>query len=87
MSGLLIGYARVSTEEQDLIAQRNGLAELDVDVERVHVDHGYSTAELDDLFGQWCFRLSSSFQMPALGMSSRSVIASRQAGVVTGSPQ
>ena len=28
MSGLFIGYARVSTEEQDLTAQRNGLTEL-----------------------------------------------------------
>ncbi len=36
MSGLLIGYARVSTEEQDLTAQRNGLAELGVDGERVY---------------------------------------------------
>ena len=40
MSGLLIGYARVSTEEQDLTAHRNGLAELGVDGERVYVDHG-----------------------------------------------
>ena len=40
MSGLLIGYARVSTEEQDLTAQREGLAALGVDVERIYVDHG-----------------------------------------------
>jgi DNA invertase Pin-like site-specific DNA recombinase len=25
MNGLLVGYARVSTEQQDLTAQRNGL--------------------------------------------------------------
>jgi len=31
MSGLLIGYARVSTEEQDLTAQRDGLAHLGVE--------------------------------------------------------
>ena len=30
MSGLLIGYARVSTEEQDLTAERDGLAHLGV---------------------------------------------------------
>ena len=28
MSGLLIGYARLSTEEQDLTAQHDGLAAL-----------------------------------------------------------
>jgi hypothetical protein len=40
MSGLLIGYARVSTEEQDLTAQRNGLAALGVEPSRIYVDHG-----------------------------------------------
>ena len=40
MSGLLIGYARVSTDEQDLTAQRDGLARLGVEPERIYVDHG-----------------------------------------------
>ena len=40
VSGLLIGYARVSTADQDLTAQRDGLAALGVDPERVYVDHG-----------------------------------------------
>jgi DNA invertase Pin-like site-specific DNA recombinase len=40
MSGLLIGYARVSTDEQDLTAQRDGLAGLGVEPERIYVDHG-----------------------------------------------
>jgi hypothetical protein len=43
----LIGNARVSTEEQDLTAQRNGLAELGVDVERVYVDHGLTGTNRD----------------------------------------
>jgi DNA invertase Pin-like site-specific DNA recombinase len=35
-----IGYARVSTEEQDLTAQRNALEQLGVASERIYVDHG-----------------------------------------------
>ncbi len=40
MTGLKIGYARVSTDAQDLTAQRQALAGLDVALERVYVDHG-----------------------------------------------
>ena len=40
MSGIKIGYARVSTDEQDLTAQREALAELGVKPDRVYVDHG-----------------------------------------------
>ncbi len=40
MAALLIGYARCSTEQQDLTAQREGLLALGVDPGRVYVDHG-----------------------------------------------
>jgi DNA invertase Pin-like site-specific DNA recombinase len=40
MSGLLIGYAQVSTTEQDLTAQRDGLTRLGVEPSRIYVDHG-----------------------------------------------
>ncbi len=40
MTALLVGYARCSTEQQDLTAQREGLFALGVDPGRVYVDHG-----------------------------------------------
>ena len=40
MNELLVGYARVSTEQQDLTAQRNGLHALGVGDDRIYVDHG-----------------------------------------------
>lgn len=47
MGTLLIGYARCSTEEQDLTAQRDGLARLGVDAERIYVDHGLTGTNRD----------------------------------------
>lgn len=35
-----IGYARCSTEEQDLAAQRSALSSLGVDPSRIYIDHG-----------------------------------------------
>ena len=40
MSALLVGYARCSTDQQDLTAQRNALARLGVESDRIYVDHG-----------------------------------------------
>jgi len=40
MNTLLVGYARCSTDQQDLTAKRDGLLALGVETERIYVDHG-----------------------------------------------
>ncbi|GAB2750725.1 hypothetical protein GCM10027174_26730 [Salinifilum aidingensis] len=40
MSATIIGYARCSTDEQDVTAQRQRLGELGVADERIYLDHG-----------------------------------------------
>src|SRR4051812_14708496 len=47
MSALLVGYARCSTDQQDLTAQRDSLAALGVDPERIYVDHGLTGTNRD----------------------------------------
>ena len=40
MTNTLIGYARCSTDKQDLTAQRRTLIELGVPEDRIYTDHG-----------------------------------------------
>jgi DNA invertase Pin-like site-specific DNA recombinase len=47
MSALSIGYAHVSTEGQDLTAQRDALAGLGAAPERVYLDHGLTGTNRD----------------------------------------
>src|SRR5215217_9234817 len=44
---LLVGYARVSTEQQDLTLQRHGLRALGVGDDRIYVDHGLTGTNRD----------------------------------------
>jgi len=47
MTALLVGYARCSTEQQDLTVQREGLLALGVDPGRAYVDHGLTGTNRD----------------------------------------
>ena len=47
MNELLVGYALVSTEQQDLTAQCDGLHALGVGDDRIYVDHGLTGANRD----------------------------------------
>ena len=47
MTGTLIGYARCSTDKQDLTAQRYALAELGVSADRIYTDHGLTGTSRD----------------------------------------
>ena len=47
MAALLIGYARCSTDQQDLTAQRDGLTALGVAPARIYVDHGLTGTTRD----------------------------------------
>jgi hypothetical protein len=56
MNELLVGYARASTEQQDLTSQRNGLHALGVGDDRIYVDHGLTGANRDRRACGWRWR-------------------------------
>jgi len=47
MAALLSGYARCSTDQQDLTAQRDALLGLGVAIARIYVDHGLTGTNRD----------------------------------------
>ena len=46
--GTLVGYARCSTDRQDLTAQRQQLGQLGVMPDRIYLDHGLTGRSRDD---------------------------------------
>lgn len=47
MTNTLIGYARCSTDKQDLTVQRRALIELGVPEDRIYTDHGLTGRNRD----------------------------------------
>lgn len=83
MSGTLIGYARCSTDEQDLTAQRQRLAELGVDADRMYLDHGLAGTKrvrpgLDQALA--AVRTGDTLVVPKLDRLARSVPDARTIG-------
>jgi DNA invertase Pin-like site-specific DNA recombinase len=76
MAKTLIGYARCSTDKQDLAAQRAALIELGVDPKRIYTDHGLTGTNrlrpgLDQALA--AVRGGDTFVVPKLDRLARSV--------------
>ncbi len=76
MMTILIGYARCSTDEQDLAAQKAALEKLGVAAERIYTDHGLtgtnrSRPGLDQAFAT--VRTGDTLVVPKLDRLARSV--------------
>ena len=83
MSGTLIGYARCSTDSQDLTAQRQRLRELNVAEDRVYLDHGLTGSNrkrpgLDQALA--AVRAGDTLVVPKLDRLARSVPDARAIG-------
>ena len=67
MTATLIGYARCSTDKQDLTAQRQALAELGVAPDRIYMDKGVKLAlgrnihDPSDPMGKMFFNILATF--------------------------
>lgn len=83
MPGTLIGYARCSTDAQDLTAQRQRLAEFGVAEERIYLDHGLTGTNrkrpgLDQALA--AVRAGDTLVVPKLDRLARSVPDARAIG-------
>lgn len=83
MTATRIGYARCSTDKQDLTAQRAALLELDVDEDRIYLDHGLTGTNrarpgLDQALA--AVRAGDTLVVPKLDRLARSVPDARAIG-------
>ena len=83
MAGTLIGYARCSTDEQDLTAQRDVLEALGVPPRQIYLDHGLTGTNrkrpgLDQALA--AVRAGDTFVVPKLDRLARSVPDARTIG-------
>lgn len=83
MSHTIVGYARCSTDKQDLTAQRERLAELGVAEDRIYLDHGLTGTKrsrpgLDQALA--AVREGDTLVVPKLDRLARSVPDARDIG-------
>ncbi|HEX7321540.1 MAG TPA: recombinase family protein [Mycobacterium sp.] len=83
MGGTFIGYARCSTDAQDLTAQKQRLGELGVAEDRLYLDHGYTGTSrarpgLDQALA--AVRAGDTLVVPKLDRLARSVPDARAIG-------
>jgi DNA invertase Pin-like site-specific DNA recombinase len=83
MAPTLIGYARCSTDKQDLAAQKQALLSLGVAAERIYTDHGFTGTNrarpgLDQALA--AVRMGDTLVVPKLDRLARSVPDARAIG-------
>lgn len=76
MTHTMIGYARCSTDKQDLAAQKGILAEMGIAADRIYTDHGFTGSNrlrpgLDQALA--AVRAGDTFVVPKLDRLARSV--------------